>query len=66
MFTIHMLLVLFIVLCIVGLILWGIGQIPGLPPMVKTVVYVIVGIILLLWLLNAIGGPTLSLSRGAP
>jgi hypothetical protein len=47
-------LVAFIVLCIVGLILWGIGQIPGLPPIVKVVVYVIVGIILLLWLLNVV------------
>lgn len=56
MFTIHTLLVLFIVLCIVGLILWGIGQIPGLPPVVKTVIYVIVGVVLLLWLLNVAGG----------
>jgi hypothetical protein len=56
------LLVAFIVLCIVGLILWGIGQIPGVPPIVKTVVYVIVGIILLLWLLGQVqGGMHLSL-----
>lgn len=33
------LLSLFIVLCIVGLILWGIGQIPGIPGVVKTVIY---------------------------
>jgi len=53
------LLTFFIVLCIVGLILWGIGQIPGLPPVVKTVIYVVVGVILLLWLLNAVTGHSL-------
>jgi hypothetical protein len=46
------LLVAFIILCIVGLILWGIGQIPGIPQIVKVVVYVIIGVILLLWLLQ--------------
>lgn len=50
------LLTFFIFLCIVGLILWGIGQIPGLPPVVKTVIYVVVGVILLLWLLSAVTG----------
>ena len=53
---IHTLLYLFIVLCIVGLILWGISQIPGIPPIIKTVVYVIVGILILLYLLNTVGG----------
>jgi uncharacterized membrane protein len=53
---IHTLLYIFIILCIVGLILWGVGQIPNIPPMVKTVVYVIVGVILLLAALNYIGG----------
>ncbi len=47
------LLYIFIVLCIVGLVLWGIGQIPGIPPIVKTVVYVVVGVILLLWVLQS-------------
>lgn len=46
------LLVAFIVLCIVGLILWGINQIPGIPQIIKTVIYVIIGVILLLWLLQ--------------
>jgi Flp pilus assembly protein TadB len=46
------LLVVFIGLCIVGLILWGIQQIPGVPPIVKVVVYVIVGVLVLLWLLQ--------------
>jgi hypothetical protein len=53
---IHLLLVCFIVLCIVGVILWGVGQIPGIPPIVKTVLYVIVAIILLLWLLSFVEG----------
>ena len=50
------LLAVFIVLCIVGLILWGVGQIPGIPQIVKVVVYVIIGVILLLGCLNYIGG----------
>jgi preprotein translocase subunit SecE len=50
------LLYVFIVLGIVGLILWGISQIPGIPQIVKTVAYVIVGVILLLWCLNYVGG----------
>jgi preprotein translocase subunit SecE len=53
---IHTLLFIFIVLCIVGLILWGIQQIPGIPGIVKTVIYVIIGVILLLWCLNYVGG----------
>lgn len=58
---IHTLLYLFIVLCIVGLILWAVGQIPGIPPIIKTVVYVIVGVLILLWLLNYVGGPGINL-----
>jgi preprotein translocase subunit SecE len=50
------LLYIFIVLCIVGLILWGVAQIPGIPQIVKTVLYVIIGVILLLWCLNYVGG----------
>jgi preprotein translocase subunit SecE len=58
---IHTLLLIFIVLCIVGLILWGVGQIPGIPPMVKTVVYVLVGVVLLLWVYQGISGGSLNL-----
>jgi preprotein translocase subunit SecE len=58
---IHTLLVLFIVLCIVGLILWGISQIPGIPQIVKTVIYVIIGVVLLLYCLNYVGGSSVSL-----
>ena len=53
---IHLLLTAFIVLCIVGLILWGINQIPGIPPIIKTVIYVVIGVVILLWLLNYVGG----------
>ena len=63
MLSIHTLLVFFIILCVIGLILWGIGQIPGIPPVVKTVVYVIVGVLLLLWLLQSIGGGSFHLLR---
>jgi uncharacterized membrane protein YqjE len=59
---ISLLLTALIVLAIVGLILWAIQQIPGIPPIVKTIVYVIVGVILLLWLLNYVqGSPHLGL-----
>lgn len=53
---IHLLLVALIVLAIVGLILWGINQIPGIPPIIKVIIYVIVGVVLLLWLLQFING----------
>lgn len=55
------LLTLFIILCIAGLILWGIGQIPGIPPVVKVVVYVAVGVVLLLWLLSVVTGNSFGL-----
>ena len=50
------LLAFFIVLCIVGLVLWGIGQIPGIPQIIKVVIYVIIGVMLLLWLLSMVQG----------
>jgi hypothetical protein len=50
------LLAAFIVLCIIGLILWGVAQVPGIPSIVKTVLYVIIGVILLLWLLESVQG----------
>ena len=64
---INTLLLLFIILCVVGLILWGIGQIPGIPPIIKTVVYVVIGVLLLLWVYSQLAGggsgPSLSLHR---
>lgn len=56
------LLTLFIVLCIIGLIVWGINQIPGIPQIVKVVIYVVVGVILLLWLLQAVGSHTVRIT----
>ncbi len=53
---ITMLLTALIVLAIVGLICWGVGQIPGIPPIVKTVIYVVIGVVILLWLLQFVGG----------
>jgi hypothetical protein len=55
------LLVLFIILCIVGLIAWGIAQIPGIPQIVKVVIYVVIGVMLLVWLLQYVQGGHLSL-----
>lgn len=49
-----MLLTALIILAIVGLILWGVGQVPGIPPVVRMVAYVVVGVILLLWLLHVV------------
>ena len=54
MMLVHTLLVFLILLAIVGLILWGVSQIPGIPPIVKTIAYVVVGVILLLWLLEQV------------
>lgn len=53
---ISLLITALIVLAIVGLILWGMGQIPGLPPIIKVIVYVIVGVVILLWLLSYVQG----------
>lgn len=50
------LLYLLICLAIVGLILYGIQSVPGIPPVVKTIIYVIVGVLILLWLLNVVSG----------
>jgi len=50
------LLTLFIALCIVGVILWGVQAIPGIPPIFKTAVYVVVAVVLLLWLLRYVQG----------
>lgn len=58
---ITLLLTAFIVLCIVGVILWGVSKIPGVPEVVKIVVYVIVAVILLVWLLNVVQGGHLAL-----
>ena len=53
---ITLLLTAFIALCIVGLILWGVNQIPNVPPIIKVVIYVVVGVVILLWLLQYVQG----------
>jgi len=50
-----------IILAIIGLILWAVRQIPGIPPIVITIIYVVVGVILLLWLLQWVQGGHISL-----
>lgn len=59
---IETLLVALILLAIVGLILWGVGQIPGIPPPVKIVAYVVVGVILLLFLLRFVQSGNFNIS----
>lgn len=56
---IHTLVSLLVTLLIVGLVLWVIQQIPGIPDIVKTVAYVVTGIILIIYLLEFVGGPYL-------
>lgn len=53
---IHSLLAIFFILCVVGLILWGIGQIPGIPQPVKVVVYVLAGLYLLYYVWGMLNG----------
>lgn len=53
--SIHLLLVVLVVLAVVALLLWGIGQLT-LPPNVKIVIQVVVGVLLLLWILDMING----------
>ena len=53
---IHALIALVIILCIVGVLLWIVQQIPGIPPIVKTVVIGVAAILILLWILNSLGG----------
>lgn len=57
---VHFLIVALIFLAIVGLILWGVSQIPGIPPIFKTIMYVIVGVLLLIWLLRVVDSGQLS------
>jgi hypothetical protein len=58
---INTLLYLLIMLSIVGIILWGIGQIPGIPQIVKTIIVVLVCVALLVYLLQYLGGHRLGL-----
>ena len=49
---IHPLVYLLIARAIVGVILWGIQRIPGLPPIISVVITVVVVVIALVWLLE--------------
>jgi len=60
--TISLLLTLIIWCAIVGLIAWAVTAIIPMPPQVKTVIYVICGLALLLIVLQAI--PGLNFPRG--
>lgn len=53
------LLVLFIILAAFALLWWGVGQLP-LPPVVRTVIIVIMGFVALLFLYNLVVGGTFS------
>jgi heme A synthase len=59
---IHTLIVLFIIIAVFALVYWGMTQLP-LPPVVRTVVIVIMGLVALLFIYNmfAGGGTTLSI-----
>lgn len=59
MLSLHGLLSLFIVLAILSLIVWGIIQLP-IPAPVKTVIWVVLGVLLLVWLLQQVGGSGLA------
>lgn len=52
---IGLLIQIFVILLVVGLFLWGIAQIPGIPAPIIMVARVIAVIIVCLWLLQASG-----------
>lgn len=43
-------------LLIVGVLLWGLNQLPGIDPTLKTIIRVIIIVILLIWLIYFIAG----------
>lgn len=51
-----LLLEVLIILAIIGLILWAVRQIPGIPPIVITIIYVVFGVVILLWILQWVEG----------
>ena len=52
--TLNTLLYIFLALCVVGVLWWGIQQIP-LPPIVKTVLTVVLTLAILFWCFNLLG-----------
>ena len=56
----HTIILLFFLLAVFALVYWGMTQLP-LPPVVKTVVIVLMGLIALYYVWGMIGGGTVSL-----
>lgn len=50
---------LILVLVIVGVLLWGIGQMPFIDAGIKKVIYVIVIVCVVVWLISALFGVSL-------
>lgn len=51
---IHSLLVLILVFCVIGLVLWGVGKVP-MPDIMKTIIYVIAGIVAIIYAFSIFG-----------
>lgn len=60
------LLLLIIVLAAIGLLLWGLSKIPGIPEIVKVIVYVFIGLILLVWLYHVVASGGFSMDLPSP
>jgi hypothetical protein len=60
------LLITLIIICVVaGIAYWILTQIPGIPPIVPNLVWVVVALIILVWLLQNLGSLSLGhLGRG--
>lgn len=56
MFFLLNFLILVLILCLVGWVATVIAGQMGAPPMVRTVIWAVIAIILLIWLVNLIGG----------
>ncbi len=52
----------FIILCVFALLYWGMTQLP-LPPVIKTVIIVIMGLIALFFIWNTFAGGSLHMGR---
>jgi len=52
-----------ITLCIIGVILWGVQQIP-MDPTIKRIIVVVAIVLVLLWLLTSLSGTGPSVSFG--
>jgi len=57
----HTLIMLFIILAAFALLYWGMSQLP-LPPIIRTVIIVLMGLVALLFLYNTFAGGGMNLS----